>query len=287
MSVRLLVNREVNTSRNYNLSSSIRSCIINCQVECCGESNINHWKLTIGESNIGESWYSLLRCDENGKRKVFSTAQFEYYAWIFGDSFFQTPVQGGRVGERRASSPFQNGQTEVLIGEVEGGPRSPRGSTSSTVNDANFLGPPDERDGNKPICRRVTTAKSLRLFPIPNFHLPSNLKIKPTRISPIFETRCSCLRLFPYYIYIVNSRGERNRQENARICRSSLQLASSCTYAAVVASSMRWKLGRLLLDVAVNVLRARNLRYREIQQKTATRTFFISFFHLYSFSLRL
>lgn len=68
MSVRLLVNREVNTSRNYNLSSSIRSCIINCQVECCGESNINHWKLTIGESTIGESWYSLLRCDENGKR---------------------------------------------------------------------------------------------------------------------------------------------------------------------------------------------------------------------------
>lgn len=149
-------------------------------------------------------------------------------------------MQGGRVGERRASSPFQNGQTEVLIGEVEGGPRSPRGSTSSAVNDANFLGPPDERDGNKPICRRVTTAKSLRLFSIPNFHLLSNLKIKPTRISPIFETHCSCLRLFPYYVYIVNSRGERNRQENARICRSSLQLASSCTYAAVVvASSMR------------------------------------------------
>lgn len=70
-------------------------------------------------------------------------------------------MQGGRVGERRASSPFQNGQTEVLIGEVEGGPRSPRGSTSSAVNDANFLGPPDERDGNKPICRRVTPKSSL------------------------------------------------------------------------------------------------------------------------------
>ncbi|XP_076474116.1 uncharacterized protein LOC117156499 isoform X11 [Bombus vancouverensis nearcticus] len=64
-----------------------------------------------------------------------------------------TPVQGGRVGERRASSPFQNGQTEVLIGELEGGPRSPRGSTSSAVNDANFLNTPDERDDQKPIYR--------------------------------------------------------------------------------------------------------------------------------------
>ncbi|XP_070161887.1 uncharacterized protein [Polyergus mexicanus] len=61
------------------------------------------------------------------------------------------PVQGGRIGERRASSPFQNGRTEVLIGEPEGGPRSPRGSTSSAVNDGNFLNPPDERD--EPICR--------------------------------------------------------------------------------------------------------------------------------------
>lgn len=63
----------------------------------------------------------------------------------------QQPVQGGRIGERRASSPFQNGRTEVLIGEPEGGPRSPRGSTSSAVNDGNFLNPPDERD--EPICR--------------------------------------------------------------------------------------------------------------------------------------
>ncbi|XP_050451389.1 uncharacterized protein LOC126851450 isoform X3 [Cataglyphis hispanica] len=61
------------------------------------------------------------------------------------------PVPGGRIGERRASSPFQNGRTEVLIGEPEGGPRSPRGSTSSAVNDGNFLNPPDERD--EPICR--------------------------------------------------------------------------------------------------------------------------------------
>lgn len=61
------------------------------------------------------------------------------------------PVQGARIGERRASSPFQNGRTEVLIGEPEGGPRSPRGSTSSAVNDGNFLNPPDERD--EPICR--------------------------------------------------------------------------------------------------------------------------------------
>ncbi|KAL0127644.1 hypothetical protein PUN28_003137 [Cardiocondyla obscurior] len=61
------------------------------------------------------------------------------------------PVQSGRIGERRSSSPFQNGRTEVLIGEPEGGPRSPRGSTSSAVNDGNFLNPPDDRD--EPICR--------------------------------------------------------------------------------------------------------------------------------------
>ncbi|TGZ43822.1 Uncharacterized protein DBV15_08507 [Temnothorax longispinosus] len=61
------------------------------------------------------------------------------------------PVQSGRIGERRSSSPFQNGRTEVLIGEPEGGPRSPRGSTSSAVNDGNFLNPLDERD--EPICR--------------------------------------------------------------------------------------------------------------------------------------
>ncbi|XP_036139906.1 MAGUK p55 subfamily member 5-A isoform X2 [Monomorium pharaonis] len=61
------------------------------------------------------------------------------------------PVQTGRIGERRSSSPFQNGRTEVLIGEPEGGPRSPRGSTSSAVNDGNFLNPPDDRD--EPICR--------------------------------------------------------------------------------------------------------------------------------------
>ncbi|XP_071571975.1 uncharacterized protein [Temnothorax nylanderi] len=61
------------------------------------------------------------------------------------------PVQSGRIGERRSSSPFQNGRTEVLIGEPEGGPRSPRGSTSSAVSDGNFLNPLDERD--EPICR--------------------------------------------------------------------------------------------------------------------------------------
>ncbi|XP_023316472.1 uncharacterized protein LOC106651733, partial [Trichogramma pretiosum] len=44
-------------------------------------------------------------------------------------------VGGVRNAERRASSPFQNGRTEVLIGEPEGGPRSPRGSTSSAVNE--------------------------------------------------------------------------------------------------------------------------------------------------------
>ncbi|XP_058792463.1 protein PALS1 isoform X11 [Phymastichus coffea] len=59
-------------------------------------------------------------------------------------------VDGVRASERRASSPFQNGRTEVLIGEPEGGPRSPRGSTSSAVNDA---GPDDEpivRSRNRP-----------------------------------------------------------------------------------------------------------------------------------------
>ncbi|XP_076167504.1 uncharacterized protein LOC143146776 isoform X2 [Ptiloglossa arizonensis] len=70
-----------------------------------------------------------------------------------GETNLLTPVQNGRVGERRASSPFQNGQTEVLIGELEGGPRSPRGSTSSAVNDGNFLNAPDERDDQQPICR--------------------------------------------------------------------------------------------------------------------------------------
>ncbi|XP_051164787.1 uncharacterized protein LOC127283756 isoform X2 [Leptopilina boulardi] len=63
------------------------------------------------------------------------------------------PVQSSRVGERRASSPFQNGRTEVLIGEPEGGPRSPRGSTSSAINDSNFLTTPEEKDYPEPICR--------------------------------------------------------------------------------------------------------------------------------------
>lgn len=73
MSVRLLVNREVNISRNYNLSSSIRSCIINCQVERCGESNINHWKLSIGESVI----YSLLRLVAT-ERETFHLDSFNF-----------------------------------------------------------------------------------------------------------------------------------------------------------------------------------------------------------------
>ncbi|KAL7302714.1 hypothetical protein TKK_0004767 [Trichogramma kaykai] len=54
-------------------------------------------------------------------------------------------VGGVRNAERRASSPFQNGRTEVLIGEPEGGPRSPRGSTSSAVN--------EEHDYPEPIIR--------------------------------------------------------------------------------------------------------------------------------------
>ncbi|KAJ8688644.1 hypothetical protein QAD02_024439, partial [Eretmocerus hayati] len=51
-----------------------------------------------------------------------------------------------RASERRSSSPFQNGRTEVLIGEPEGGPRSPRGSTSSATNDASvgFLNAPED-----------------------------------------------------------------------------------------------------------------------------------------------
>ncbi|XP_063977051.1 protein PALS1 isoform X3 [Diachasmimorpha longicaudata] len=58
-----------------------------------------------------------------------------------------------RISERRASSPFQNGRTEVLIGEPEGGPRSPRGSTSSAINDGNSLNFPREIDNPEPIWR--------------------------------------------------------------------------------------------------------------------------------------
>lgn len=64
--------------------------------------------------------------------------------------------QGAKASERRASSPFQNGRTEVLIGDPEGtGPRSPRGSTSSAANDNNLLNPPNESDNPEPICRWV------------------------------------------------------------------------------------------------------------------------------------
>lgn len=62
-------------------------------------------------------------------------------------------MQNNRINERRSSSPFQNGRTEVLIGETEGGPRSPRGSTSSAINDGNFLNLPGEIDNPEPICR--------------------------------------------------------------------------------------------------------------------------------------
>ncbi|XP_057335332.1 uncharacterized protein LOC130674055 isoform X5 [Microplitis mediator] len=58
------------------------------------------------------------------------------------------PSLTAKLGERRSSSPFQNGRTEVLIGEPEGGPRSPRGSTSSAINE-NFL----STDNPEPICR--------------------------------------------------------------------------------------------------------------------------------------
>lgn len=99
---------------------------------------------------------SVMEVSLKKKKKKYDQCESVYISnWWDDDSYFQTPVQGGRVGERRASSPFQNGQTEVLIGELEGGPRSPRGSTSSAVNDANFLNPPDERDDQKPIYRRV------------------------------------------------------------------------------------------------------------------------------------
>lgn len=129
-----------------------------------------------------------------------------------GDSFFQTPVQGGRVGERRASSPFQNGQTEVLIGEVEGGPRSPRGSTSSAVNDANFLGPPDERDGNKPICRRVTT-KSFVSFLFQTFIFILTSKSNQHEFHQYSKRVASvCVSSF----VIINSRGEREIGEKTR-----------------------------------------------------------------------
>lgn len=64
-------------------------------------------------------------------------------------------VEGVRASERRASSPFQNGRTEVLIGEPEGGPRSPRGSTSSAAHDVSsgFLSRPDDRDLSDSVIR--------------------------------------------------------------------------------------------------------------------------------------
>ena len=68
-------------------------------------------------------------------------------------NFCQQPVPKiSRSGERRASSPFQNGRTEVLIDtETEGGSRSPRGSTSSAY-DANLL-TSEDRDDSGPILR--------------------------------------------------------------------------------------------------------------------------------------
>ncbi|XP_023246869.1 uncharacterized protein LOC106636192 [Copidosoma floridanum] len=62
-------------------------------------------------------------------------------------------VDSVRANERRSSSPFQNGHTEVLIGEPEGGPRSPRGSTSSAVNDATGLLSATDDDNAEPIVR--------------------------------------------------------------------------------------------------------------------------------------
>ncbi|XP_024945781.1 MAGUK p55 subfamily member 5 isoform X2 [Cephus cinctus] len=78
-----------------------------------------------------------------------------------------TPLQSAKVGERRASSPFQNGRTEVLIGEPEGGPRSPRGSTSSAANESNFLSLSEERDYPEPICRSRRRSAS----GVPDIHL--------------------------------------------------------------------------------------------------------------------
>lgn len=72
--------------------------------------------------------------------------KYSRYTILIESITSQQPVQSSKVGERRASSPFQNGRTEVLIGEPEGGPRSPRGSTSSALNDGNFLNPLDERE---------------------------------------------------------------------------------------------------------------------------------------------
>lgn len=82
----------------------------------------------------------------------------------------QQPVPGGRICERRASSPFQNGRTEVLIGEPEGAPRSPRGSTSSATNDGNLLIPFGDSDYPESIYKWVLFTKfqlytvSLRKF---------------------------------------------------------------------------------------------------------------------------
>lgn len=144
-------------------------------------------------------------------------------------------MQGGRVGERRASSPFQNGQTEVLIGEVEGGPRSPRGSTSSAVNDANFLGPPDERDGNKPICRRVTAKKNRSSLFYRTF-VPFLTSKSQERHR---YSKRSCLRLFFYYYLTREEReiGEKKSRESVAVPCDSYRVVVRLR--GCVASSMR------------------------------------------------
>ncbi|CAB0033137.1 unnamed protein product [Trichogramma brassicae] len=101
-------------------------------------------------------------------------------------------VGGVRNAERRASSPFQNGRTEVLIGEPEGGPRSPRGSTSSAVN--------EEHDYPEPIIR-------LHAFTQPA-HRPA-----PARLSRIYAELCGAR--FPCCVFYIryphtHTRAQRN-----------------------------------------------------------------------------
>ncbi|XP_044588129.1 uncharacterized protein LOC123267528 isoform X4 [Cotesia glomerata] len=89
------------------------------------------------------------------------------------------PSVTSKLGERRSSSPFQNGRTEVLIGEPEGGPRSPRGSTSSAIND--FL----STDNPEPICRsRRRSATSVNDIQLQNNNNSPSLRESKDSRSP-------------------------------------------------------------------------------------------------------
>lgn len=192
MSVRLLVNREVNISRNYNLSSSIRSCIINCQAERCEESKINRWKLSIGESRC-----SLLRCDETENVAIFDsrniTREFSVRRW------FILPDTGARRKSRGTTcqQPFPKWSDRSPDRRSGGRPKVAAGIHVFGCERRQFPGSTGWTWRKQAHLQASNTKIVSFLF----LHLRSNLKIKPTRISLIFGTRCSRLRLFLYYYY--------------------------------------------------------------------------------------